>query len=255
MTVSTQLSNTLISELNFLGIDEKKLAALPDEVRTPLLSGGITPLLAARIDVGGGHQIMMPVKLQIVVDRNGERFLLLHPLQKVLDNKIGLQAGEIQSLRKGAVISKILNENGVMRPRILQYDPELNTILKADPGKLRLQEKLNDLETVYNIKLGDEQKSRVREGKPVELKVGDHKVTMGLDLRQPDGFRQLQGDLEDWKRQLMKDYDEAHPEYRGYVMTDKNEWEYAQVVKAQSGAAAESNQAKEELSRKSGFRM
>ena len=67
-------------------------------------------------------------------------------------------------------------------------------------------------------------------GKPVELEVGDQKVTVGVDLREPQGFKIVKGDMEEWKRQQAIRYDDAHEGYMGYVQTDENRWEYKQVV-------------------------
>ena len=44
----------------------------------------------------------------------------------------------------------------------------------------------------------------------------------------------IQGDLKEWERQQKLRYDDQHPEYLGLVMTDKNRWEYQQVVDWQS---------------------
>lgn len=44
----------------------------------------------------------------------------------------------------------------------------------------------------------------------------------------------IQGDLKEWERQQKLRYDDQHPEYLGLVMTDKNRWEYQQVVDRQS---------------------
>lgn len=255
MTESKHISKVVLSELKSLGIDEKMLASMPEEVRRPLLSGGVTPLVEARINIGNGHQILLPVKLQVIAGKGGQGQLMLYPVQKRIKNSLNLNQAELETLRSGGIVSKIINDNGVMRPQLLQLDPHLNSIIKTDPGRLKLQEKLRDFEKVNDIELGAEQKLRIREGKPVELSVGGKKVSMGLDLRQPDGFLTLQGDLKEWERQQKIDYDLAHPEFKGYVMTDKNEWEYQQVIKAKSNSEGESEKAKQELGRKSGFHI
>jgi len=74
----------------------------------------------------------------------------------------------------------------------------------------------------------------VREGKAIELNVGGEKVSVGLDLKEPQGFKVIKGDMAEWERQQKMRYDEQHPEYYGLVQTDKNRWEYQQVVDAQS---------------------
>lgn len=79
-----------------------------------------------------------------------------------------------------------------------------------------------------------QQKQQVREGKPIELNVGGEKVSVGVDLKEPQGFKVIQGDMKEWVRQQKLRYDEQHPEFLGLVMTDKNRWEYQQVVDKQS---------------------
>ena len=86
------------------------------------------------------------------------------------------------------------------------------------------------MEKVNDIELGMQQKQQVREGKPVELNVGGEKVSVGIDLKEQQGFRLIKGDMKEWERQQKLRYDEIHPEYLGLVMTDKNRWEYQKVV-------------------------
>ena len=90
------------------------------------------------------------------------------------------------------------------------------------------------MEKVNDIELGMQQKQQVREGKPIELNVGGEKVSVGVDVKEPQGFKVIQGDMKEWERQQKLRYDEQHPEYLGLVMTDKNRWEYQQVVDKQS---------------------
>jgi len=85
------------------------------------------------------------------------------------------------------------------------------------------------MEKVNDIELGMQQKQQVREGKPVELNVGGEKVSVGIDLKEQQGFRLIKGDMKEWERQQKLRYDEIHPEYLGLVMTDKNRWEYQNI--------------------------
>lgn len=56
----------------------------------------------------------------------------------------------------------------------------------------------------------------------MELNVGGEKVAVGIDLREPQGFRVIKGDLKEWERQQKIRYDELHPEFYGFVQTEKN---------------------------------
>ena len=82
------------------------------------------------------------------------------------------------------------------------------------------------------------------------VEVRGEKVSVGVDLKEPQGFKVIQGDLKEWERQQKLRYDEQHPEYLGLVMTDKNRWEYQQVVDKQSQEwAVRFGSAKEEKSK------
>lgn len=120
--------------------------------------------------------------------------------------------------------------------------------------EIRLEQKLKDMEKVNDIELGMQQKQQVREGKPVELSVGGEKVSVGVDLKEPRGFKVIQGDLKEWERQRQLRYDALHPEYLGLVMTDKNRWEYRKVVDRQSRERALKFNAPEERKSK-GIRL
>ena len=97
-------------------------------------------------------------------------------------------------------------------------------------ASVKFDEKLAEMEKVKDIGLGWGQKEAAALGKLVELEVGDQKVTVGVDLREPQGFKVMRGDMEEWKRQQAIRYDDAHEGYMGYVQTDENRWEYKQVV-------------------------
>ena len=93
-----------------------------------------------------------------------------------------------------------------------------------------IAEGFREVEKVKDIELGANQKQAVIEGKPVELAVGDQKVTVGVDLREPQGFRVVNGDMNEWERQMKIRYDLEHEGFMGYVMTDQNRWEYRKVA-------------------------
>ena len=135
-------------------------------------------------------------------------------------------------------------------PALLAYP--VRAALETDRYKalLQLEQKLKDMEKLNDIELGTQQKQQIREGKPIELNVGGEKVSVGVDLKEPQGFKVIQGNLKEWERQQKLRYDEQHPEYLGLVMTDKNRWEYRQVVDKQSQErAVRFGSAKEEKSK------
>ena len=225
-------------KLALLGIDREKADNLPKEVKERLVAGQLTPLLQVSISARNGDVITMPMKLQAVVDPDGRAALLAYPVRATLEvarhTLLRLTLQEAARLKQGEVTEKSIEKDGVKTRQYLQLDPETNSVYHRKVTSVKLEDKLRDMEKVNDIELGTQQKQQVREGKPIELNVGGEKVSVGIDLKEPQGFRIIKGDLKEWDRQLKLRYDDAHPEYIGLVATDKNRWEYKQVVDKQT---------------------
>ena len=48
--------------------------------------------------------------------------------------------------------------------------------------------------------------------------MGGEKVSVGIDLKEQQGFKLIKGDMKEWERQQKLRYDEIHPEYLGLVI-------------------------------------
>lgn len=225
-------------KLAVLGIDREKADLLPREVKERLVSGEVTPLMQISINARNGDIITLPVKLQLTADKNGNPALIAYPVRAELEverNKVlRLTEQEAVRLRNGEVLQKAVEVNGEKTQQYLQLDPETKSVIHRKVTDIQLEQKLKDMEKVNDIELGTQQKQQVREGKPVELNVGGEKVSVGVDLKEPQGFKVIQGDMKEWECQRKLRYDEQHPEYLGLVMTEKNRWEYQKVVDARS---------------------
>lgn len=225
-------------KLALLGIDRKKADSLPQEVKEKLASGEVTPLMKVSISAKNGEVITLPLKLQMTLDKNGNPALMAYPVRAVLETErnrdLRLTDQEAERLRKGEVVQKAVDVNGEKTQQYLQLDPETKSVIHRKVTEVRLEQKLKDMEKINDVELGTQQKQQVREGKPIELNVGGEKVSVGVDLKEPQGFRMIKGDLKEWERQQKIRYDELHPEFVGLVQTDKNRWEYQQVVDRQS---------------------
>lgn len=225
-------------KLALLGIDRKKADSLPQEVKEKLASGEVTPLMKVSISAKNGEVITLPLKLQMTLDKNGNPALMAYPVRAVLETErnkdLRLTDQEAERLRKGEVIQKAVDVNDEKTQQYLQLDPETKSVIHRKVTEVRLEQKLKDMEKINDVELGTQQKQQVREGKPIELNVGGEKVSVGVDLKEPQGFRMIKGDLKEWERQQKIRYDELHPEFVGLVQTDKNRWEYQQVVDRQS---------------------
>ena len=225
-------------KLALLGIDREKADNLPQEVKERLVSGEVTPLMQVSISARNGDVITLPLKLQMIADKDGNPALIAYPVGAELEaerNKVlRLTPQEAGRLAKGEVIQKAVEVNGEKTQQYLQLDPETKSVIHRRVTDIEIERKLKDMEKVNDIELGTQQKQQVRDGKPVELNVGGEKVSVGIDLKEPQGFKLIKGDMKEWERQQKLRYDDLHPEYLGLVMTDKNRWEYQQVVDAQS---------------------
>ena len=225
-------------KLAILGIDREKADSLPMEVKEKLMAGEVTPIMQVSINARNGSVITMPMKLQLTTDRNGAPALIAYPVRAELDrerNKIlNLTQQEAERLARGEVIQKAVNVNGEKTRQYLQLDPETKSVIHRRVTDIKLEQRLKDMEKVNDIELGMQQKQQIREGKPVELNVGGEKVSVGIDLKEQQGFKIIKGNMKEWERQQKIRYDELHPEYLGLVMTDRNRWEYQKVVDKQS---------------------
>lgn len=225
-------------KLAILGIDREKADNLPMEVKEKLMAGEVTPIMQVSINARNGSVITMPMKLQLTTDRNGAPALIAYPVRAELDrerNKIlNLTHQEAERLAKGEVIQKAVNVNGEKTQQYLQLDPETKSVIHRRVTDIKLEQRLKDMEKVNDIELGMQQKQQIREEKPVELNVGGEKVSVGIDLKEQQGFKLIKGDMKEWERQQKIRYDELHPEYLGLVMTDRNRWEYQKMVDKQS---------------------
>lgn len=213
-----------------IGIFPKDLEKMPKELRDPILSGHISPLMRVNVPIGDNSSVSVPMKIQLVRDKNNNLQLIAYQVHKEIDNKLRLTDSELERVRRGEVIRKEFQEGDNRKMRYVQLDKETNSLMRRDVASVKFDEKLAEMEKIKDIDLGWGQKEAAAMGKPVELEVGDQKVTVGVDLREPQGFKVMRGDMEEWKRQQAIRYDDAHEGYMGYVQTDENRWEYKQVV-------------------------
>ena len=256
----TILSNQLpYEQLAKLGLDREKVENLPQEVKEKLIKGEMTPLTEVSLPARNGMVITLPLKLQLAADKDGNPTLIAYPVQRELtaekSNELRLSQQEIDALRRGDVLQKTVDIDGEKTRRYLQLDPETKSIIHRRVTDVQIEQRLKDMEKVNDIELGTQQKQQVREGKPMELNVGGEKVTVGIDLKEPQGFRVVQGDMKEWERQQKLRYDDLHPEYLGLVMTDRNRWEYQKVVEHDSRERAIRHDPTGKEERKSGLRL
>lgn len=218
-----------------LGISKQDFLAMPKELADTVVNGRVTPLMNTRIHAENGKVIEMHMKLQLTRDDNGNVLLQTYPMRKQIDNAYNLTDRELKKVEEGNVIKKEVTEDGEKKVKFIQLDQETKSLISRNVATVKLANKLRDMEKINDIELGANQKQAAQEGKPLELNVGDQKVTVGVDLREPQGFKIVNGDMKEWERQMIIKYDEEHEGFMGYVQTDENRWEYRQVVERLSG--------------------
>ena len=202
---------------------------MPKEIKEKLLNGEITPLLEIRDQMDNGVVATMPVKLRLERSEDGKAVLKAYPVSKDIVSDLKLTETECNNLQDGEVIKKDIREGNRTKAMFLQLDQETKSLLKRDIKTVELEKRMDELEHVKDITLGQNQRQAIREGKPVELEVGDTKVTVGVDLRQNSGFKSIDGDMSEWKRQQEIKWDMANPGAMGYWQTDENRWEFKQI--------------------------
>lgn len=236
---NTNIPNGLpYEQLAKLGIDQHLADSLPEDVKRNLSRGELTPLMEVSVKATNGIVVTMPMKLQLVAGKNGEPILMAYPAKRDLTllsaEALHLSQYEIERLFKGEVIQKTIDINSQKQENFLQMDPETKSLLMKRVSDVRMDARLRDIEKIDDVELGQQQKQAAREGRPIELNVGGEKVSVGVDLREPQGFKVVRGDMKEWDRQKQMKYDFAHPEYVGLVKTEQNRWEYQQVIDRQS---------------------
>lgn len=220
-----QEENIPFEKLELIGITPEVFNKLPQEFKETLQKGELTPVICAQKDLGNGITLEMPMKLKTVYDEHGRKQLLVFPVINELKNDLQLSASSFEDLKRGSVLH--------IEGNYIQLDPETNCILKLSDKDMEMEKNLRDIEKVLDIELGTEQKNQVRNGKPVELNVGGESVVVGLDLKDPQRFKTLTGDMKEWEYQQQLVYDILHPEYVGVVKTDENRWEFQQIVNSE----------------------
>ena len=250
-----------LSKKDFERIDID-VRSMPKEIKEKLLNGELTPLLEIRDQLDNGIIATMPVKLRLQRSEDGKAVLKAYPVSKDIVSDLKLTDKEQKQLQAGEVITKDVREGNNTRTMYLQLDQETKSLLKRDVKQAEIDKRMDELEHVKNITLGQNQRQAIREGKPVELEVGDTKVTVGVDLRQNSGFKAIDGDMGEWKRQQEIKWDMANPGAMGYAMgywqTDENRWEYKQVqekYKASEAKKEEKKTVKEEAKQTIHFGM
>lgn len=221
-------------KLEKLGIDRRAFLSMPKELVDPIINGRVSPIIRAKFKTRYGKIMEIPMKIQLTRDDDGSVKLQTYQRTVEVQNDYCLTPHELERVKNGEVIRKELEEDGIRKMKFVQLDSETNALIQRSVARTRIAEKLRDMEKINDIELGTNQKQAAQEGKPIQLNVGDQPVTVGVDLREPQGFKVVNGDMQEWDRQQKIKYDLEHEGYMGYVQTEENRWDYKKYVDEQS---------------------
>ena len=242
-------------KLEKLGISRRAFLSMPKDLVDPIINGKVSPILKAHIKAKNGKTMEIPMKIQLSRDDDGSIKLLTYQRTKQIQNDFELTPRELERVKNGEVIRKELEEDGIRKMKFIQLDCETNALIPKSVARVRIAEKLRDMEKIKDIELGANQKQAAQEGKPIQLNVGDQPVTVGVDLREPQGFKVVNGDMEEGNRQKKIKYDLEHEGYMGYVQTDENRWEYQKFVDKQTNKESVQTSLKKEEKKSSGLKL
>ena len=206
------------------------IGKMPADMLSSLMKGEISQVMEIRPVLKSGRKEALPVKLRLTRDEDNRVVLMAYPVHRDIVNNLRLGEQEQQRLRQGETIRKEVRDGQYSRQMFIQLDKDTRCLMMRDERTIELNKRMDELEHVKDITLGQNQRQAIREGKPIELEVGDTKVTVGVDLSQNSGFKAIEGDMQEWKRKQQIAWDIANPGAVGFWQTEENRWEYKQTL-------------------------
>ena len=115
-----------------IGITKKDFAQMPEPLREAILSGQLTPMLRLRVPAIHGREMEIPMKIQLVYDKNEQLQLLTYQMHRHLDNRLRLNDAELDRVRGGETIQKEFHRGTDRTLRYVQLDKETNCLIYRD---------------------------------------------------------------------------------------------------------------------------
>ncbi|NGM71659.1 DUF4099 domain-containing protein [Sphingobacterium sp. SGL-16] len=159
-----------LAELGKLGLLNNGKPSLSSEDLESLLSGHRTNLITFEdLHADGIHINKMDAKLSLEKSAEGEFKIQIHPIYREAKKHPLLLESEAEQLEQGKlthVLKTYQQDNGKRKSWIIEFDPETNEFIAADPDKIKVPAMIN------GEKLTDMQKDQYRNGSIVELSDG-----------------------------------------------------------------------------------
>lgn len=221
-----------------IGLTEEAFLDLPKGAIDRIMSGGTSPLMKLRFVDAEGNALRLgekaslsqgadggiPAKFRLVRDAEGAVQLRIMPRMNELALRIGestLSPDDVRRMRDDMEsVLMTVRRDGKDERCYVQLDHDLNVLHTVREKDVAIPNAIGD------VILGETDRQRVREGRPVELEVGDTRVTVGVDLNARNGFRIVEGDMDLWRQRKLEQWDRITPGVRGYWKTSENGWEY-----------------------------
>lgn len=225
------------AELEQIGLSEEKFLDLPKGSIDRILTGNLSPLMKMQFLDKDGNALavpecmklsqnedgVVPTKFRLVKDEQGNVHVQLLPKRSEVDLQVGetkISKTDLARMKDQESVLTTIRKNGKDEKYYLQLDSSLNIIQMAREKDVIIPNAIGD------VTIGQQQAQQIRDGKPVELEVGDTKVTIGVDLNDRNGFRIVEGDMDEWKQKKLEQWDRVTPGIKGYWKTSENGWEY-----------------------------
>ena len=248
-------------QLEKLGITEEKFLDFPKDSIDRIMTGNTSPLMKMKFVDNDGNAMkvpeslnvfqnedgIVPTKFRLLREANGKVRVELMPRRNELNLMLGETAitkEQLERLKNQESVRTAIRKFGKDEMCYVQLDSELNILQMTKEKEVIIPNAIGD------VTIGTEIEQRLREGKPVELEVGDTKVTVGVDLNARNGFRVVEGDMDLWKQRKLEQWDRITPGVKGYWRTTENGWDYElhqdreqkQTIDRQSGQVLDNEQ-------------
>lgn len=151
-----------------------------------LMNGRMTSLLPVRMKNANGEEVEQMARLGFIKNRDGSVKLKAYPARKEIQLEgLNLSKRDLKKLKEQGVIYTELKINDKRNRYFVQLDPLTNCLMYA---------KADDIgqcipTSLHGTDLTHEQRAKIWEGKPVEVKVGQQIFIVGVDLERPSGFK------------------------------------------------------------------
>lgn len=232
-----------VKQLESVGLNEKMLFGLHPKELERMMRGRLSPLMAdLKVKDDKNRAMSFSGKIRFVRTEGGNVELMVYPARKELKNDFNLSPEDFNKLKDGKAVLVTLEQDNGKEKVFLQCDKETNVVMSMKQGDVRVPQAIGD------IVLGEEQRERYLEGKPIELKKDDTTVTVGVDLDDPTGCRVIKGDMNMWQQKKLEEWDKRTPDAYGYWQTTENGLQYKSFVEKQKGISQENTEQQEQRS-------